>query len=64
MTEIKRFDVGDAPVARWPIHNGVVYLAGQVAGDATQDIAGQTRAGAGARSTRCWRGRHRQGARS
>ena len=25
------------------IHNGVVYLAGQVADDATQDIVGQTR---------------------
>ena len=24
------------------IHNGTVYLAGQVAGDATQDIRGQT----------------------
>ncbi len=24
------------------VHNGVVYLAGQVAGDASQDIAGQT----------------------
>ena len=25
------------------IHNGTVYLAGQIAEDATQDIAGQTR---------------------
>jgi enamine deaminase RidA (YjgF/YER057c/UK114 family) len=25
------------------IHNGTVYLAGQVAEDATQDVAGQTR---------------------
>ena len=25
------------------VHNGVVYLAGQVAGDASQDIAGQAK---------------------
>ena len=34
------------PAARFSdaaIHNGTVYLAGQVADDATQDIVGQTR---------------------
>lgn len=40
--EIKRFDVG-ARLSEMAVHHGTVYLAGQVAGDATQDIAGQTR---------------------
>ena len=34
------------PAARYSeaaVHNGTVYLAGQVADDATQDIVGQTR---------------------
>lgn len=38
---IERFDVG-ARMSEMAVHNGVVYLAGQVAGDGSQDIAGQT----------------------
>jgi len=39
---IERFDVG-ARLSEMAVHNGVCYLAGQVAADATQDIRGQTR---------------------
>lgn len=39
---IKRFDVGPR-MSEMAVHNGVAYLAGQVADDATQDIGGQTR---------------------
>ena len=39
---IQRFDVGPR-LSELALHNGVAYLAGQVAGDATQDISGQTR---------------------
>ena len=39
---IQRFDVGPR-MSEMAVHNGVVYLAGQIAGDATQDIRGQTR---------------------
>jgi enamine deaminase RidA (YjgF/YER057c/UK114 family) len=39
---IQRFDVG-ARLSEMAVHHGVCYLAGQVAGDATQDIRGQTR---------------------
>ena len=42
MTEIKRFDVG-ARMSEMAVHNGTVYLAGQIAEDAAQDIGGQTR---------------------
>ena len=42
MTEIKRFDVGPR-MSEMAVHNGTVYLAGQVAEDAAQDIGGQTR---------------------
>lgn len=38
---IQRFDVGPR-LSEMAIHNGVVYLAGQVAEDATKGIAGQT----------------------
>ncbi len=38
---IARFDVG-ARMSEMAVHNGVVYLAGQVPEDASQDIAGQT----------------------
>lgn len=38
---IARFDVG-ARISEMAVHNGVVYLAGQVPEDASQDIAGQT----------------------
>jgi len=38
---IKRFDVG-ARLSEMAVHNGTVYLAGQVAGDDTLDIRGQT----------------------
>ena len=41
MTEIKRFDVGPR-MSEMAVHNGTVYLAGQIAEDAAQDIAGQT----------------------
>lgn len=39
---IERFDVGPR-MSEMAVHNGVVYLAGQVAADGSQDIAGQTR---------------------
>ena len=39
---VQRFDVGPR-LSEMAVHNGVCYLAGQVAGDATQDITGQTR---------------------
>lgn len=39
---VQRFDVG-ARLSEMAVHNGTVYLAGQVADDATQDIGGQTR---------------------
>jgi enamine deaminase RidA (YjgF/YER057c/UK114 family) len=38
---IQRFDTGPR-MSEMTTHNGVAYLAGQVAGDASQDIAGQT----------------------
>mgnify|MGYP001397607688 FL=1 len=39
---VQRFDVGTR-LSEMAVHNGVCYLAGQVAGDATQDITGQTK---------------------
>jgi enamine deaminase RidA (YjgF/YER057c/UK114 family) len=42
MSPIQRFEVGPR-MSEMAVHNGTVYLAGQVAGDATQDIRGQTR---------------------
>ena len=39
---IQRLDPGPR-MSEASIHNGIVYLAGQIADDATQDIAGQTR---------------------
>lgn len=39
---IQRFDTGPR-MSEMTVHNGVAYLAGQVADDASQDIAGQTR---------------------
>ncbi|MEY4906675.1 MAG: hypothetical protein RL260_393 [Pseudomonadota bacterium] len=41
MTTLQRFDVG-ARLSEMAIHNGTVYLAGQVPDDTTQDIHGQT----------------------
>ncbi len=38
---IQRFDVGQR-MSEMAVHNGVVYLAGQVASDASLDITGQT----------------------
>ena len=38
---IKRFEIG-ARMSEVAVHNGTVYLAGQVANDASQDIQGQT----------------------
>ena len=40
--EIKRLHLGKR-LSEVTIHNGTVYLAGQIASDASQDIAGQTR---------------------
>lgn len=40
--EIKRLHVGKT-LSEVAIHNGTVYLAGQIAEDLTQDIVGQTR---------------------
>lgn len=39
---LQRFDVG-ARMSEMAVHNGVVYLAGQVADDGSADIAGQAR---------------------
>ena len=39
---VQRFDVG-ARMSEMAVHNGIVWLAGQVAADGTQDVAGQTR---------------------
>lgn len=39
---VQRFDVGSR-LSEMAVHNGVCYLAGQVAADASQDMAGQTR---------------------
>jgi enamine deaminase RidA (YjgF/YER057c/UK114 family) len=39
---IQRFHVGPR-MSETAVHQGVVYLAGQVADDANQDITGQTR---------------------
>ena len=38
---VQRFDVGTR-LSEMAVHNGVCYLAGQVAADGSQDIAGQT----------------------
>ena len=38
---LRRFHVGDR-LSEMTIHNGTVYLAGQVATDASKDIRGQT----------------------
>ena len=39
---VQRIDVG-ARMSEATVHNGVCYLAGQIAEDASQDIGGQTR---------------------
>jgi enamine deaminase RidA (YjgF/YER057c/UK114 family) len=39
---VQRFDVG-ARLSEMAVHNGVAYLAGQVAADGSQDITGQTK---------------------
>ena len=41
-TPLQRFDVG-ARMSEMAVHGDRVFLAGQVAGDGTQDIGGQTR---------------------
>jgi enamine deaminase RidA (YjgF/YER057c/UK114 family) len=41
MSDIQRFDVGPR-ISEMAVHNGVAYLAGQVASDATLDAKGQT----------------------
>ncbi len=38
---VQRFDVGTR-LSELAVHNGVCYLAGQVAADGSQDITGQT----------------------
>ena len=40
--EITRYHVGKR-LSETAVHNGTVYLAGQIAEDTTQDIEGQTR---------------------
>lgn len=42
MSSIQRFDVGPR-MSEMAVHQGVVYLAGQIAEDGSQDITGQTR---------------------
>jgi len=42
MTNIDRFHVGKT-LSETAIHQGIIYLAGQVAEDLTQSITGQTR---------------------
>jgi enamine deaminase RidA (YjgF/YER057c/UK114 family) len=42
MSNITRVNVGKR-LSDMAVHNGVAYLAGQVADDSTQDITGQTR---------------------
>jgi enamine deaminase RidA (YjgF/YER057c/UK114 family) len=39
---VQRFDVGTR-LSEMAVHNGTVWLAGQVAADGSQDIGGQTR---------------------
>jgi enamine deaminase RidA (YjgF/YER057c/UK114 family) len=39
---VQRFDVG-ARMSEMAVHGGLCWPAGQVAADATQDVAGQTR---------------------
>jgi enamine deaminase RidA (YjgF/YER057c/UK114 family) len=39
---VQRFDVGPR-LSEMAVHNGVCYLAGQVAADGTQDMTGQAR---------------------
>jgi enamine deaminase RidA (YjgF/YER057c/UK114 family) len=39
---VQRFDVGTR-LSEMAVHNGVCYLAGQVAADGSQDISGQMR---------------------
>jgi enamine deaminase RidA (YjgF/YER057c/UK114 family) len=39
---VQRFDVG-ARMSEMAVHGGLCWLAGQVAADATQNVAGQTR---------------------
>ena len=39
---VQRFEVG-ARMSEMAVHNGIVWLAGQVAADGSQDIAGQAR---------------------
>ena len=39
---VQRFEVGTR-LSEMAVHNGVCYLAGQVAADGSQDITGQTR---------------------
>ena len=41
MAEIERFHVG-ARLSEMAVHNGTVYLAGQVADDTAADLRGQT----------------------
>ena len=41
MSDIQRFDV-NSRMSEMAVHNGVAYLAGQVASDSSLDAAGQT----------------------
>ena len=51
---VQRYDVG-MRLSEMAVHNGVCYLAGQVAGDPTQDIHRADGRRCWRRSTRCWR---------
>ena len=42
MSPVQRFDVGPR-LSEMAVHNGVAYLAGQVAADGSKDIRDQTR---------------------
>jgi len=52
MASITRFHVGPR-LSETAVHNGTIYLAGQVPDDTTQDIRGQT-AQVLSWSTACW----------
>ena len=52
---IERFDKGPR-MSQAVVHGDRVYLAGQVAGDTSQDVAGQTRQILAKIDTRCWPG--------
>ena len=56
---VQRFDVGTR-MSEMAVHNGVCYLAGQVAADGSQDISRPDAAGAGRHRRAAGARRHRQ----